>query len=472
MLLGLIGLFTISGTLLYLYMHTVLTRQFNASLAAKAQALCSLIKLKLNGEVELELTQQPISQLGVHAHFEYFQIWGEDGTVLVRSPALGMKDLPHAVAETPVFENIDLPEGRPGKAIVLSFMPVADDEDIGDGTKLQGQTTQVSGRSVTLAVAQDRGDLDRVMGILLSALLLVAAFIVIGTVVVVSFVVQQGLQPLQQVAWEAAHIDEQSLHVRFSLDGLPSELQPICRQLNDSLERLQKAFQRERRFAADVAHELRTPIAELRSLADVALKWQGDPETSLSYFQDAQNIAQQMEGIVTTLLALARCQSGMMTILCEAVDIGDVVKQAWQLCEQKAADRNLAATFDLSSPLFLETDHIILHSIVSNLLTNAVEYTTRDGAICCNAQCNSSGMKFSVTNDTDFLTHDDLPHLFEAFWRKDPARTDNLHCGLGLTLVDAYAKILGGNVTVSMPTRKSLCVTLDLPLTICKEIGA
>jgi len=464
MLLGLLALFAISETLLYLYMHTVLTRQFNAALAAKAQALCSLIKLQPNGDVELELTQQQVSQLGVNARFEYFQIWGEDGKVLLRSPALGIKDLPQAVANTPLFEDIDLPEGRPGKAIVLRFVPVIEDEDVGNSNN-QGQTAQVSGKSVTVAVAQDRGDFDNVMTLLLSALLLVAAFIVIGTVVVVSLVVRQGLQPLQQVAQEAARINEQSLDIRFSLDGMPSELQPICRQLNDSLERLQEAFQRERRFTADVAHELRTPIAELRSLSDVALKWQGDPKTSFSYFKDAQGIAQQMEGIVTTLLALARCQSGTMTIVAETVNVRDMVKEVWRSCEQTVADNNLVVNFELPLPMVMKTDRTLLHSIVNNLLTNAVEYTVKGGTISCTAQRSSSGMKLRVTNNTDLLTPDDLPHLFEAFWRKDSSRTDNSHCGLGLTLVDAYVKILGGNIDANMPTPGLLCVTLDLPIT-------
>jgi two-component system sensor histidine kinase QseC len=303
------------------------------------------------------------------------------------------------------------------------------------------------------------------MALLVSALLLVAAFIGIGTVLVVSFVLRHGLKPLEQVAQEAAKIDVQSLHVRFSTDGMPSELQPICRRLNDSLERLMKAFQRERRFTADVAHELRTPIAELRSLADVALKWQSDPEMPLpNFFRDAKDIARQMEAVVTTLLALARCQSGTTTVSSEAVDVGEVIKEAWQPCEQTATERGLRVAFGISSQLILQTDRTMLHSIISNLLSNAVDYATEGGKISCNVQRSCSGVKISVTNDTGFLAPDDLPHLFEAFWRKDPARTDNSHCGLGLTLVEAYAKILGGKVCVSMPTRESLCVQLDLPL--------
>jgi two-component system sensor histidine kinase QseC len=91
---------------------------------------------------------------------------------------------------------------------------------------------------------------------------------VVGTAVIVALTVRRGLRPLGRVAEEAA-----------TIDAMPGALKPICLRLNDSLERLEAAFARERRFTADVAHELRTPIAELRCLADVALKWQGEPES-------------------------------------------------------------------------------------------------------------------------------------------------------------------------------------------------
>jgi two-component system, OmpR family, heavy metal sensor histidine kinase CusS len=467
MLLGLAALFAISATILYQYMYAVLTRQFNAALADKAHALCSLIKLQSNGELELELAQQPNLPPGGNTEFEYFQIWDEAGTVLVRSPALGKQDLPLLAAKNPVFKDINLPNGRPGRAIVLRFAPVAEDDESGDVKNIQIQPAPASGTNITVAVASERGDLDRVMAILVSALLLVAAFIGLGTALVVTFVLRHGLKPLEQVAQEAAKIDAQSLHVRFSSDGMPSELQPICRRLNDSLERLMMAFQRQRRFTADVAHELRTPIAELRSLADVALQWRSDPEMSLAnFFKDAKDIAVQMEGIVTTLLALARCQSGATTVTSEAVDVGDMIKEAWLACQQKAKGRGLEFRFGITSQPILTTDRTMFISIISNLLTNAVEYASQGGVISCNVQENGSGMRLRLSNDTDFLAPDDLPHLFEAFWRKDPARTDNSHCGLGLTLVEAYAKILGGNVRVSMPAGESFCVELDLPFLI------
>jgi two-component system heavy metal sensor histidine kinase CusS len=469
LLLGLIALLLVSGTILYSYMNTVLSGQFDVALTAEARVICGLVKLQHNGEIEIDNPQGAISQLGGGASLRYFQVWREDGTVLLRSPALGKNDLPGfnsggaTAADAPAFADFELPQGRPGRVVLMHFMPVPEDEDVPSDAASHKSSAQLADKRVIVAVAQDRSELKGIMTVLFSALLGIAAFMAIGIVAVVSAGVRRGLSPLERVAAEAAKIDPNALDFRFSLAGLPAELQPICLRLNDSLERLQKAFARERRFTADVAHELRTPIAELRSLADVALKWEGDRETSLGYFKDAQDVARQMERIVTTLLSLARCQSGTMTVVREGVNLGDLIREAWDGHRQAAAERHLAVTFDLSGQSVVETDRTMLHSIVSNLLANAAQYARIGGTVACRAIANGSGLKFVVMNDVDCLSPDDLPHMLEAFWRKDAARTDGSHCGLGLTLVEAYAAALGGKIEFSLPQHDSLCAALDLP---------
>ncbi len=463
--LGLLFLFLVSGTIFYVCIRVVLVRQFDAALVAQADAIGSLVMRQPNGEVELELSQRPASPFSADGHLDYFQIWREDGSVLARSSALGKSDLPRfPAANGPRFGKTTLPDGHPGRVVQLRIVPGVEDEDAVAGSNLEARVPRPPAIFATVAVAQDRSELDRIMGLLLSALLVAAVCIVGGSVAVVSVAVRRGLGPLQQVAREVAQIDAQSLDYRFSSEGLPSELQPVGRRLNESLERLQQSFQRERRFAANVSHELRTPIAELRSLADVALKWDGDREKSLAYFRDAREIARQMEKIVTTLLSLARCQSGTLSVQHEPVNVGGVVKEAWESCEQRAAKRSLAVTFAVPAGVVVHTDRTMLHSILSNVLANAVEYATSGGTVSCKAEGNHSTLKISVVNDTDLLSAEDVSHLFEAFWRKDPARTDNSHCGLGLTLVDAYARMLGGKVHASLATSHKLCVAIHLPI--------
>jgi len=466
LLLGLLVLFAVSGGLLHFYVRTVLTRQFDAALAAKAHAVCSLIKQKPDGEAEMDFSAESMPEFGPTGRLDFFQVWQDDGTVLERSPSLGKSDLPRGadVGEGPAMGNIVLADGRAGRSLELQVLPAADEDEKEDDERPRAKPAGAGARSVRVVVAQDRSDLDRTLALLLSAMLLAAAVMVLGTVAIVALVVRRGLRPLGRVAEEAATIDAKSLGFRFSTDAMPGELKPICLRLNDSLRRLEEAFARERRFTADVAHELRTPIAELRCLADVALKWQGDPETAAAYFKDAQDIARQMETVVTTLLALARWQSGSLELSRQPVDVGDVVREAWRGCKDRAASRNLAVSFDVAAPLAVETDRTMLLSVVGNLLSNAVEYATPGGAVVCRAQSCGCGVRLAVTNDNDSLAPDDLPNLFEPFWRKDPARTDSSHSGLGLTLAAAYADVLGAKIEARMPSPRAVSITVDLPV--------
>ena len=341
--------------------------------------------------------------------------------------------------------------------------PASEDDEDGEGDR-PPQTAGTAAEKVHLVVAEDRGDVDRTMALLLSSILLVGVLMGIGTATAVTVTVRRGLRPLGRVASQAASIDEKSLAFRFPLDRLPSELVPICLRLNESLERLEGAFQRERRFTGDVAHELRTPIAELRSLADVALKWPDDPETSTVYFKDVQEIAKQMETMVTALLSLTRCQSGNLALYRESVLVSDVIREIWGRCEGQAADKALAVDFDVPAGVSLDTDRTILAAILGNLSANAVEYTPHGGAVAFRAEKSGTEMRLTITNDCDGLTMEDLPHLFEPFWRKDPARTDGSHCGLGLTLAEAYCKSMGWSIKAHLLRPCSLSITVVAPM--------
>jgi signal transduction histidine kinase len=119
--------------------------------------------------------------------------------------------------------------------------------------------------------------------------------------------VRRGLTPLSALAAEVDAIDEASLDRRLAIEGQPTELVGIRRKLNELLERLQMAFDRERRFSSGAAHELRTPIAELRALTEVALKWPAGPDPERTKdLSEAHAIACRMEEVVGALLAIAR----------------------------------------------------------------------------------------------------------------------------------------------------------------------
>ncbi|MHB8969164.1 MAG: ATP-binding protein [Pirellulaceae bacterium] len=464
LLVGLTTLFAIAGSLLYFHMQIVLLRQFDTSLAAKARAISGLIERQSDGDIYVEFTVESMPEFGTNGR-EYFSIRRGDGSTLARSPSLGTNDgsFSASILVGAGAKDVRLPDGRLGRAIAIQVTPTDEDEEGAGDTVPELRAppaNEIPAEHVELVVVMDRGEVDRTMALLWSSILAVAVLLVAGTATIVTVIVRRGLRPLDRVASQAASIDESSLAHRFNLDRLPSELQPICLRLNELLQRLEVAFQRERRFAANIAHELRTPIAELRSLAEVVLKWPDDPETSIAYFHDVHEIARQMEATVITLLSLARCQSGRLTVSREQVLLSDTIREVWDRYQRPAADKGLAVVFDVPADMSWEADRAILDAILANLMANSVEHTSLGGTITIRAEQVCARTMLTITNDCEGLTAEDLPHLFEPFWRKDAARTDGSHCGLGLTLVKDYCQIMEWDIRADILRPDSLSLTI------------
>jgi len=277
---------------------------------------------------------------------------------------------------------------------------------------------------------------------------------------VVPRIVRRAFAPVDALSNVAAGITASSLATRFNAVGLPGELAPIATRLNELLARLERSFDRERQFSADVAHELRTPIAELRTLAESVRKW---PDTrSAEHDRDIEAIAHQMDGLVSRLLTLVRSDDGKLAALPSAVDLVDLVTQTWKALEARAAERKLTVELTLSPSAPAFTDPVLAKAILGNVLQNAVEYAPT-GSVVQVALVHTAGLNtFRVSNAADHLTEADVSRLFDRFWRHDSSRTGNDHAGLGLPLAQVFATAVGGELSASIEGGR-LTIKFTLP---------
>jgi two-component system sensor histidine kinase QseC len=430
LLIGLTLVLSAGGVALFLRTRAILTSEFDRTLRAETALLVA--QTEEDGEkVQLDLVDLSLPD---YDRYGYYQLRVEDGQTVARSPSLGFDDLP------PREGDLVLPNGRPGRAIVAQFVPMPAEED---------QAPNPHPPTVTLVLARDRVGLDRTLAGIGTGLALVGALVLLATALIVTTAVRRGLAPLDAVGQRAAAIDASTLQTRFATDAVPAELRPITERLNDLLARLDEAFQRERRVTADIAHELRTPIAELRTLAEVGVKW---PEEAA--FQDTLQIARRMETLVTGLLALARHDAGHQPVAREPVALRTLVDEVWSPLAERARSRQLDVAIDVKGEW--QTDPTLLRMIVGNLIANAVEYAPDRGQI----RVAGNESQLDISNTTDQLTREDLPHLFDRFWRKDAARTHDGHSGLGLTLARSATTALGLELSAEMPDAATLRMSL------------
>jgi signal transduction histidine kinase len=455
-----VGLSAASSAGLYMYVRARLTSEFNSRLVAQAKLVRGMF-LWDNGMLEFNPTSAELAGFGAPASGVFFEVWQADtGAVIERSPSLLAGDR-HLVRimPSPAARLIVLPDGRPGRSVAIRFLPRIDADDQPPARSATGAQPPAA-PGLVLVLAGDTRDLDAALGILASALLIATTVLALASAATVIVTVGHGLRPLQQLAHEVEFIDADSLHHRFATAGVPDEIRPIGDRLNQLLDRLDEAFARERRFTADVAHELRTPLAELRAMAEVALKWPEDASAERN-FRDTLEITAHMQGLVSNLLAIARCEAKNIAVEQRTIDLSEVLATLIERYAPRFCERNLSVQASLPPSALVRSDESLLTCLLDNLLSNAVSHSPDGGQVTCAIESSEDAeVWLSISNSCDDLEPGDLRQMFDRFWRKDPARTGGQHVGLGLPLASAYAHALSLELHAAIPRDGLFCIKL------------
>jgi two-component system sensor histidine kinase QseC len=429
------------GTLYYAARDEAID-QFDDALRAKALAVSTLTQRTRDG-VQLEFSDRFFRGFDDDRARDFFVLWDRHGRVLARSESMGDGDreLPRRVGsiEDPKRWNLTLPTGRAGRAVGFAFK-----------ARGGGERSGSDGAEVQLVVATNRGELDETLWELLGISAGCGILLLGATVAIIPLVLRRGLRPLDALGESVRRIDADKLATRITTEKLPAELQPIATRLNDLLGRLEGSFERERQFSADLAHELRTPLAELRTAAECALKW---PETrDAATDHETLAIATHMERIVTHILALARGEQGQLGANVEPVALDALIQDTWRAFAERSAARKLEVTLSIeraSAP----ADPSLLRSILFNLFENAVDYTPTGGVLTIAVESGPPAALIRVSNAAPDFEPANISRLFERFWRSESARSGGQHVGLGLALSRAFARAMKWSLAADLVER-------------------
>ena len=478
-IIGTAVLLAILCTSVYVFARRNVIHQFDKSLLATAKLLSAVIEDESferkedggehEGEVKDEGSEKS-AERGLEFEFDvrmtpefnnldggaYYQFRSQDGGWTVRSPSLGPRDLPQieGALTTPAYHECILPDGKRGRSVSLRFVPRRAEHD----------EERLEGKILTLAVAKDASDLHdflRFMKWLLfgSSLIMIVLSTGLGLTVT-----RTGLRPIRVLANGIESVHEGNLGRRFSKDAYPVELLPICECLNALLERLRSSFEREQRFNADVAHELRTPLAGVQSVIEVCLSRRREPKEYQDSLQSCLEIAKSMHKMIDTLLSLAKSESRRISARSQTVHLKSLIEYHWRNFADKAYDRNLTFENFLDDDVTCTSDKEHLGMIVSNILDNAVEYSNEGGRIRVEAKKAENLLLLSISNTGCELTGQDVEHVFDSFWRYDESRTETgRHSGIGLTVVRKMAEALGIKVEADLEQQGLFAIRLHLP---------
>ena len=455
-LAGALVLLFVSGSIFFAAIYHQLTGDFDRMLDAEADVLARNAERK-NGTIVWDVPDAYQTGSRETADPVYCQLFLEDGTVAGLSKTLGVDNLPRLDRREHAIWNAKLPDGRSGRLVQKIFIPAADNsesqtvtEDPREQTFPIPDGTNPADVRLVLVVARSRETLDRVIRTLGLAGGAVAVLLSCGLALLVRRAIARGLRPIDEMNAQIAAIAPNALGTRLAVAQPPVELAAIETAVNRLLDRIERAFEKERRFSSDLAHELRTPIAELRTACEVGERWPDDIESTRQFFQDTGTIAQQLERIVATMLTLSRCENGTAPVQTQRIALGKFVRECWRHAASDAEAKALRFDEHIAPEIAVECDQDKLEIILRNVLENAVAHSEPGTPVECAATKVPEGMELRVTNTAKNLDRADLEHVFDRFWRKDVARTDRSHIGLGLSIARGLCELLGLRLSVNL----------------------
>jgi signal transduction histidine kinase len=275
-----------------------------------------------------------------------------------------------------------------------------------------------------------------------------------------SEIARRGLEPVQNIARLASEIEAKDLSRRLTLGDRSDELGHLGATFNRMLDRLQDAFDRERRFTSDASHELRAPLSVIRAEADLALRKERTPAEYRSALSTIASEADSLEELTRDLLAAAR--DGYESEEKTPVSVCETVESAGQRMGVLASARSVAVEYELCAPVYVYANRSMLERAIVSVLHNALKYTPQGGTVHM-AVARENGRADVVVSDTGpgFST-DALAHGFERLWRDVENRAQE-GSGLGLSLARSIVERYGGRIELANAQPHGAVVRMSFP---------
>ncbi len=279
-------------------------------------------------------------------------------------------------------------------------------------------------------------------------------------------IARQGIRPVLEIATTARHITSSHLGERIVAEGYPSELASLALTFNTMLDGLEDAFDRISRFSADIAHDLRTPVNNIRGEAEVALARARTIDEYRDALESSLEEAVRLSDLIGNLLFLARTENPLTHLRLEEVDVAELLDGVREYYDASAADAGVILTSTKrGKPLIAELDRTLMQRAIGNLVSNAVAHTPEGGTVAIQFSAEASNMLIEVLDTGIGIPAEALPRVFDRFFRVDPSRSRaSGGTGLGLSIVQGIAQLHRGNVEITSQPGVGTQVTLSMPL--------
>ncbi len=430
------AVFLIGASIFFIfYLKGVVLKPVDLSLLKKAEALDKLInsttiKFEIfnvyGKKFEIDLSK---AQLWIYSSVYskyYFQLRTLSGKLIEKSKSLGKLTLPYS-NKMKKFETIKLG----GK-----FLRLVNYVDKKNQLIIQ----------VAYNVENEINILERFELIIFSTLF----FILFISALAGFFVSKSALEPINKIKEQIKAITEHNLDKRIDVGEVPDELKDLIESFNTLLERLRKAFLREKRFISDVSHELKTPISVIQMQCEIALRKERDSKEYKKALETIKDTISLMSSLVEKMLMVSRLERVDKSVFSE-VELSSVLKSAYELLKGRADECDVDLDLNIpNEPIFVKGDKTLLVEMFVNLIDNAIKYNNKGGCVLVEVEKLGSSVVVKISDTGIGISEDEVEKVFEEFYRADKSRSkDREGFGLGLSIVKKIAQLHGIEIKIN-----------------------
>lgn len=274
---------------------------------------------------------------------------------------------------------------------------------------------------------------------------------------------QQALEPVLRLSKEVSEVDETTLSKRVTPVGADDELMAMTTSINRTLDRLETAFQTQEQFVLDAAHELRTPLSIIRSNFEVLGNLPQDAEAERAGLSASLNRnVERMEVLVEDLLFLAKGENQYVS---ESINLAEIIGEICLDLAALAKVNDISLNFQTSENIVLKGNSVLIDRLFRNLIVNAIQYSDKGGIVSISINQSLYEVKVSIADNGVGINPDELPFIFDRFYRCDPSRSRAKGgSGLGLAIVKHIANLYQATVEVQSQPGEGSTFIVSLPI--------
>lgn len=316
-------------------------------------------------------------------------------------------------------------------------------------------------------VLQVAGSLNDVRAVERDLLLAFIAVVLLGTsatLIGAWYLAGSAVRPVGEITAQATRIEAGTLDQRIAAHADTEEYRGLVAVLNRMLDRLDRAFQAQQRFTADVGHEFRSPLTALRGEMEVALRAERSPREYQRVLHSALEEIERLTLVTEDLLWLARAESDLVAARRVPTDVNSLVDAALEVRRGAVEEKGLTVSRAFGYPDGgLAVDPALVSKLLSELLDNALKFAPFGGDVVVGTEPLAHGVRLFVEDSGPGIALDVFPHLFEPFYRADEARTRGTGTGLGLTIAQTITRLHGGQIRAANRPEGGARFEVDLP---------